>query len=227
MSVRLVVFDIAGTTVRDKGSVADAFMEAAAQYGVQVPREEVNKVMGFRKKEAIRILLDKFYLEPVEVLDGLIENIHDSFTRNMVSFYEQDEELAPLPHVEETFAWLKERGIRIALNTGFTRPITNAILHRLHWDSNGVIDMVITSDEVPEGRPHPYMIGAIMKQLQVADPRQVVKVGDTEVDVAEGRNAGCGLVVSVTTGAYTRNELEQYSPDSIIDSLAELPPLIQ
>lgn len=227
MSVQLVVFDMAGTTVRDKGSVADAFMEAAGQYGVQVPREEVNKVMGFRKKEAIRILLDKFYLEPVEDLDGLIENIHDTFTRSMVSFYEQDQDLAPLPHAEKTFAWLKERGIKIALNTGFTRPITNAILHRLQWDNKEVIDMVISSDEVPEGRPHPYMIEAIMKQLQVTDPGQVVKVGDTEVDVAEGRNAGCGLVVSVTTGAYTRNELEQYSPDNIIDSLAELPPLIQ
>lgn len=227
MSIQLVIFDMAGTTVRDQGSVADAFMEAAAQFGVKVPREEVNKVMGFRKKEAIRILLDKFYLEHNEDVDGLIEKIHDAFTRNMISFYEQDTELAPLPYAEEIFAWLKQRGIKIALNTGFTRPITDTILQRLHWDNNGVIDMVITSDEVPEGRPHPYMIAAIMKQLQVTDSRQVVKVGDTEVDVEEGRNADCGLVVSVTTGAYTRSQLEQYSPDTIIDSLAELPLLIQ
>lgn len=227
MSIKLVVFDIAGTTVRDKGSVAEAFMKAAGKFGVAVPHEEVNKVMGFRKKEAIRILLDKFYLERKEDVEVLIEKIHDAFTRNMIDFYEQDAGLAPLPHAEATFAWLKERGIKIALNTGFTRPITDAILKRLQWDTNGVIDMVITSDEVPEGRPHPYMIAAIMKQLQVTDPSQVAKVGDTEVDIEEGRNAACGLVVSVTTGAYTRSELEQYKPDTIIDSLAEFPPLIQ
>lgn len=226
MAVQLVVFDIAGTTVRDKGSVADAFMEAAAQYGISVPHEEVNKVMGFRKKEAIRILLNKFYLEQ-EDIDGLIEKIHDAFTHNMISFYKQDTELAALPYAEETFAWLKQRGIKIALNTGFTRPITDTILQRLQWNSKGMIDMVITSDEVPEGRPRPYMIAAIMKQLEIADAGQVAKVGDTEVDVEEGRNAGCGLVVGVTTGAYTRSELEQYNPDTIIDSLAELPPLIQ
>ncbi|NII23897.1 HAD-IA family hydrolase [Pseudoflavitalea sp. X16] len=226
MAIQLVVFDIAGTTVRDKGSVADAFMAAAAQYGVSVPREEVNKVMGFRKKEAIRILLDKFYLEQDDT-EGLIEKIHDAFTHNMISFYKQDAELAALPHAEETFAWLKQRGIKIALNTGFTRNITDTILQRLQWKSNGMIDMVITSDEVPEGRPKPYMIAAIMKQLDIADAGQVAKVGDTEVDVEEGRNAGCGLVVGVTTGAYTRSELEQYKPDTIIDSLAELPPLIQ
>jgi phosphonatase-like hydrolase len=227
MSIKLVVFDIAGTTVRDKGSVAEAFMKAAAQFGITVPLEEVNKVMGFRKKEAIRILLDKFYLERKEDVEVLIEKIHDAFTRNMIDFYEQDVELAPLPHAEASFAWLKERGIKIALNTGFTRPITDTILKRLKWDTNGVIDMVITSDEVPEGRPHPYMIAAIMKQLNVADPAEVAKVGDTEVDVEEGRNAACGLVVSVTTGAYTRSELEQYHPDMIIDSLAEFPTLIQ
>ncbi|WP_315820168.1 HAD-IA family hydrolase [Paraflavitalea speifideaquila] len=227
MSIQLVVFDIAGTTVRDKGSVADAFIAAAALFGVEVPREEVNKVMGLRKKEAIRILLDKFYLEQKEYIEALIEKIHTVFTHNMVSFYEQDEMLAPLPHVEETFGWLKQRGIRIALNTGFTRPITDAILKRLQWDKNDVIDMVITSDEVPEGRPHPYMIHAIMKQLGITDPKQVAKVGDTEVDVEEGRNVGCGLVVSVTTGAYSRSLLEQYHPDRIIDSLAEFPPLIQ
>jgi phosphoglycolate phosphatase-like HAD superfamily hydrolase len=54
----------------------------------------------------------------------------------------------------------------------------------------------------------------------------VVKVGDTEVDVLEGRNAQCGKVIAVTTGAYTRAQLEQYSPDHIIDSLEQLPQYI-
>jgi phosphoglycolate phosphatase-like HAD superfamily hydrolase len=54
----------------------------------------------------------------------------------------------------------------------------------------------------------------------------VLKVGDTEVDVNEGRNANCGMVVAVTTGAFTREQLEQYKPDYILDSLAELPILL-
>jgi phosphoglycolate phosphatase-like HAD superfamily hydrolase len=97
----------------------------------------------------------------------------------------------------------------------------------LHWNNGeSKIDYVIASDEVPEGRPYPFMIQTIMKQLQITDSKQVVKIGDTEVDVQEGRNAECGLVVSVTTGAYSRDQLEQYHPDHIIDSLSELPSLI-
>jgi phosphonatase-like hydrolase len=144
----------------------------------------------------------------------------------MIRHYEEDTTLSPLPFVEETFADLKQRGVKIALNTGFPRSIADTILRRLNWEAGKTIDAVIASDEVPEGRPHPYMIRSVMEQLQVTDSNAVAKVGDTEVDVEEGRSAGCGLVVSVTTGAYSRVQLEQYKPDKIIDSLAELSSLI-
>lgn len=131
-----------------------------------------------------------------------------------------------MPEAEAIFHWLQQRGIRIALNTGFTRVVTDTILRKIGWEEGKTIDKVICSDEVPQGRPHPYMIQTIMQQLQIEDSKAVVKVGDTQVDVEEGRNAGCGLVISVTTGAYTRSELEPFHPDHIIDSLSELQSLI-
>lgn len=218
---------MAGTTVRDRGNVADAFLAACKEHGIELERAEVKKVMGFRKIDAIRMLLSQVPLAAGIDKEELIEQLHETFTKKMISFYEQDTELSPLPHAEELFDWLKQRGVKIALNTGFTRAITDTILNRLHWNNSANIDFVITSDEVPEGRPHPYMIQSIMKALEVTDAGSVVKIGDTEVDVKEGRSAGCGLVISVTTGAYTRSQLEQYHPDKIIDSLAELPSLIQ
>ncbi len=222
MSVELVIFDMAGTTVRDKGNVASSFISAFAENGIDVPLPDVKKIMGFRKKDAIRILLDKYYSSHTGNLEELIEKIHDSFTRTMIGFYEQDQELMPLPFAEEIFQQLKDKGIKIALNTGFTHAIAETILKRLHWDANRNIDFVIASDEVPQGRPYPYMIHTIMERLEVKEAANVVKIGDTEVDIEEGRNAGCGLVISVTTGAYTRQQLEQYGPDKIIDSLSEL-----
>ena len=219
-SIQLVVFDIAGTTVRDTGNVAKAFIEAFREFDIEVSASPVNQVMGFRKKDAIRMLLASADNE------ALIEQIHEVFIRNMLASYENDPELMPLPQAEETFQQLKQQGIKVALNTGFTRAVTNAILQRLQWTTPETIDMVLCSDEVPEGRPQPDMIKAIMQQLDVTDSKAVVKVGDTRVDVEEGRNAGCGLVVSVTTGAYSRNELALCKPDHIIDSLADLPGLL-
>jgi phosphoglycolate phosphatase-like HAD superfamily hydrolase len=55
----------------------------------------------------------------------------------------------------------------------------------------------------------------------------VVKVGDTPVDVEEGRQVRVGFVVAVTTGAFERAALRACAPDHVIDSLAELPPLLE
>lgn len=225
MKYELVVFDMAGTTVSDKGNVNDAFRSAFLESGISVSIADVDTVMGYRKIEAIEIILKK-YLEAMEYDAASIQLIHDSFTSRMVSFYENDLDLSPLPQVLETFSILKSKGFKIALNTGFTRVITDVILKRLGWDVSGIIDAVVCSDEVQEGRPHPFMIRKIMEQLGVSDSSKLVKVGDTSVDVLEGQFAGCGLVVAVTTGAYTREQLEEYQPDYIIDSLQELPALI-
>ncbi len=226
-SIQLVVFDIAGTTIRDNGNVAEAFISAFRDYGFEMPLPEVKLVMGFRKIDAIALLLEKF--APEKAADEvLIDRIHTRFIDKMIEFYLNDETLSPFPHTEKVFAALKGKGIKIALNTGFTRSITDTILHRLRWDDRSeLIYQVICSDEVPHGRPSADMINTLIEDLGISSPKNVLKVGDTEVDVQEGRNAACGKVVSVTTGAYTREQLQQYNPDYIIDDLEQLLPIIE
>ena len=225
MAIELVVFDIAGTTVTDKGNINDFFRKAFSNEGIAVDAAEVDEVMGYRKREAIQIMVDR-YMPGLENIDEIVDNIHEDFTRNMVAFYETCEGLSPLPFAEKVFLELQNNKINVALNTGFTRVITEPILKRLGWDTASFIDAVICSDEVPEGRPHPYMIQQLMEKLAIKYAENVAKVGDTKVDIEEGQNAGCGMVVAVTTGAYTKEQLIRYKPDHIIDSLLLLPSLI-
>jgi phosphonatase-like hydrolase len=222
-NVALVVFDIAGTTVKDNGNVANAFMYALKQFGYTVPRKEVNYIMGYKKPEAISMMLEKFYPGEMEKKLGLVEHIHTLFIDTMVQFYENDPELQPMSNAEYIFSQLQSHDIKVALNTGFSKKITDTILKRLGWNRTKLIDRVISSDEVENGRPSADMIHAIMKATGIANSAQVVKVGDTEVDILEGRNAGCGLVVSVSTGAYSRRQLLAYKPDAVIDDISELP----
>src|ERR1700744_746988 len=178
-SIQLVVFDIAGTTVRDNGNVAGAFISAFRDFGFKIPKDEVKKVMGLRKMDAIAILLEKFAPELKED-EVLIDRIHTVFIDKMIEFYIGDETLAPLPHAEAVFSALKGQGIKVALNTGFTRSITDTILHRLRWDERSpLIDRVICSDEVENGRPHPDMIKALVSGLGIGSAANVLKVGDT------------------------------------------------
>jgi phosphonatase-like hydrolase len=225
MSIELVVFDIAGTTVADKGNVNDFFRKAFSNAGIIVRASDVNEVMGYRKREAIEIIVEKYNFG-FENDAELIDAIHEDFTKQMVAFYETYEGLSRLPFAEKVFLELQHNKVKVALNTGFTRAITTPILKRLGWDKASFINAVICSDEVPEGRPHPYMIQELMHKLKINNPENVVKVGDTKVDIEEGQNAGCGVVVAVTTGAYTKEQLVKYQPDYIIDSLQILPSLI-
>lgn len=225
MSIALVVFDIAGTTVSDNGHVNAAFHNAFLNAGYNISRHDIDKVMGYRKTDAIKMILSQYGLAN-GIQKNLVEIIHNDFTAKMIGFYRTDDELVPLPFAEEAFKILQDNMVKVALNTGFTRAITDTILQRLQWDNNPLINAVICSDEVPEGRPQPFMINALMAQLQIPSAGAVAKVGDTEVDILEGRNAGCGKVIAVATGAYTKEELTSFHPDHLIDSLQQLPALI-
>ncbi len=70
------------------------------------------------------------------------------------------------------------------------------------------------------------MIWLAMEQFGITDASEVVKVGDSIIDIEEGQNAGCGISVGITTGAHTRAQLESANPEAIIDDLLELLPLL-
>ena len=226
MSIALVVFDIAGTTVSDNGNINDFFRKTFLNAGItDVDPYDVNDVMGYRKKEAIEIIVEK-YKPGFEKDHVFIDSIHEDFTKQMVAYYETCKDLQPLPFAEKVFQKLHDNNIKVALNTGFTKIITAPILKRLGWDKASFIDQIICSDEVPEGRPHPFMIEKLMERVNVTFPEDVAKIGDTRADIEEGLNAGCGMVIGITTGAFAKEDLIKYHPDYVIDSLQELLPLI-
>ncbi len=219
---QLAVFDISGTTVKDNGNITQSFLFALKKFGYTVELKEVNRVRGYNKQLAIRMLLERCYPGEINANNGLVKSIHDLFLERMASLYQNDPHLEPLAYAEIVFSHLHKEGAKVALNTGFPKSITNIIMERLNWREAGLVDHVISSDEVEKGRPAPDMIQAIMHKLGVLDTSTVAKIGDTEVDTLEGRMAGCGLVVGVSTGVYTNSQLESYYPDAVIDDLSEL-----
>jgi phosphoglycolate phosphatase-like HAD superfamily hydrolase len=85
----------------------------------------------------------------------------------------------------------------------------------------------VTSDEVKRGRPFPDMVLKAMELAGISDPNGVAKVGDTSSDMLQGTSAKCGLVIGVTTGAFTRQELENEPHTHIAESLQEVLHIIQ
>jgi phosphonatase-like hydrolase len=222
MPIKLVVFDIAGTTVKDDHDVSKAFQAALKKSNYEVPLELINPLMGYEKNLAIRQILRLHEHNDAKITTALVTKIHEEFVRQMIDHYRSEPGIEPLPNVEETFSQLHAMGIQVGINTGFSRDIADTIVDRLQWKEKGLVDHVVGSDEVELGRPHPYMIQKMMIDGRIERSMEVAKVGDTEVDVREGQNAGCRYVIGVTTGIFTREELEPYNPTHIIDDMSEL-----
>jgi phosphonatase-like hydrolase len=227
MPIKLVVFDMAGTTVKDNREVTKAFYHALKKYGYEVPLDAIDMLMGYEKTLAIRQMLQLHEPDEEQITGELIHNIHQDFVKNMIDFYSSSPDIAPLPNVEETFAALKANGVQVGINTGFSRDIAQTIADRLQWEEKGLIDHLVGSDEVELGRPHPFMIQKMMLKGGIENADEVAKVGDTEVDIREGQNAGCRYNIGITTGSFTRAELEKYNPTHIIDDIAQVLDIIK
>ncbi|MGH7592891.1 MAG: HAD family hydrolase [Gemmatimonadales bacterium] len=226
MAIRLVVFDVAGTTVRDGGgAVQQAMRDAIAATGLTLREGAMAGVTGLAKPQAIRVLLEGH--GRTELLPRA-DSIHADFVARMRRYYREDDRVAPVDGAVQTFGALRDAGIRVALNTGFSRIVLDEILRRLGWvGTAGPVDATIASDEVARGRPYPDMIDALRTSLGGVPYTEVAKVGDTPVDLQEGTMARCGLVVGVLSGAHDHASLMPHPNDALIASVAELPALLR
>lgn len=222
--IDLVVFDMAGTTVSDRDYVANAFQKAFQNHDLLVSEMEVNPLMGYPKPIAIQMVLGK---QEIEFDEELVNKIHKDFVGEMIDFYEYSPFVKAMPDAEDIFFYFKERGVPIALNTGFSKNIAQTIIDRFQWKQRGLIDEFIASDEVEKGRPYADMIETLKKRVGVGEESIIMKVGDTVADILEGQNANCKYVVAVTTGATPKEVLNEYSPTHIISSLKEIPGILE
>ena len=222
MALELVIFDLAGTTVRDNRDVHRALLRALNDDGVEVSIEQVNEVMGIPKPIAIEQLLLQNYKGKRNINEGWIQQIHQRFRDYMIDFYRFDPNVSEKEGVSNLFLQLRERGILVGVDTGFDRAITQPLLDRLGWLRNDLIDVSITSDEVPRGRPFPDMIYKSMALTGVNNPAFVAKVGDTVSDLQEGSSAGCQWVIGVTDGAFTREELRKAPHTHLVEDVREV-----
>jgi phosphonatase-like hydrolase len=219
MKAKLIVFDIAGTTLEDKeDAVATAFSKAMAESGFDLDSTDIKKIMGYKKREAIKMLLvnNKHSAD-----EALINKLHDTFIEQVNKYYKKAD-IREINGISELFRKLKARDVFVTLNTGFSRSTTDIIINRLKWLEDGLIDGSIASDEVAYGRPEPDMIRELSSRFEISDPRLIFKVGDTPSDLLEGKNAGCGKTIGVLYGTHNRSELEGYPHDYLAEDIEDL-----
>jgi phosphonatase-like hydrolase len=218
-AIKLVIFDVAGTIVEDRGEVVGAFSTALEKHGVAHTAAELKEWKGASKQEVIRHFVER-QGGGAAVLESAVAIVYADFRIALERHYRENG-IVPIPGVDKTFTRLRERGIKMATTSGFYREVSDLILERAGW--RDIFAASISSSDVAMGRPAPYMIFRAMEAARVTSVREVVNVGDTPLDLRAGTNAGVREVVGVLTGLHGEERLQQEPHTALLPSVGDLP----
>ncbi|MCV4285668.1 phosphonoacetaldehyde hydrolase [Pseudomonas capsici] len=252
--LQAVILDWAGTVV-DFGSFAPTriFVEAFAEFDIDISLRQARGPMGLGKWDHIRTLCDQpavaeqFYKRfGRQPSDADVTAIYERFMPLQIA--RVAEHSAPIPGALEAVAKLRERGLKIGSCSGYPKAVMEKVVD-LAAAAGYRADHVVATDEVPKGRPGPAQALANVIALEIDDVAACVKVDDTEPGILEGRGAGMWTVALRFSGNFLGLNWEQFQalseeqlavereridslfvasrPHYLIDTLADLPPIIE
>jgi phosphoglycolate phosphatase len=224
--ITVACLDMAGTTVRDEGTVMSAFTEAIAAFNLPVrdfnaAMKYVRDTMGQSKIEVFRCILGS---------EDAAQEANATFERHYAAAVAAGD-VSPMPGAAELFAACRAAGIRVCLSTGFSPATRDAIIAALGWAD--VADLVLSPADAGRGRPWPDMPLTALLRLGGGSVHELAVVGDTPSDIESGLRAGAGLVAGVLSGDSARPDLEAVPERTglpgkpvILDSVADLLPYL-
>lgn len=203
--VKAVILDWAGTTV-DFGSFAPTavFLRLFESRGVTISPVDARSGMGLMKKDHLRTILACHSVanawktvHGAAASEADIDRMFEDFIPMQASVLVEYAE--PITGLQEVIKELRARSIKIGSTTGYLRQMMD-ILAPEAAQRGYTPDCIVCPDEVPAGRPYPWMCYQNAMQLGVYPMAAMVKVGDTLPDIEEGLNAGMWVVGLSLTG---------------------------
>lgn len=253
MKVRACIFDLGGTIV-DRYSITPlkSLIETFKLHNININNKLIFDDMGIDKKIHIgNILEDKYiyqkwfqeYKRNPDYNDVL--KLHQTFKNIQM---EKSHKIDIIPETYSTFEFLKNDNIKIGTTTGFDKKNAD-IIGRVLNTNLCKLDNIVSSTCVKKSRPHCDMIYKNMRDLEVSNPKTMIKIDDTNVGIKEGKNAGLWTVGVARWSTYmnilpeninnmndiiirerlerSKEKLKLSQPDFIIETLDELPNIIE
>ncbi len=220
-NVKLLVSDMAGTIINEKGLIYTAMKNTLTRMGFCVSDADVKTWHGRDKEHVLYTHINsKNNIVSENYNEHVVKQASMRLIDELDKVYFQDKNIELIDNnLLQFFDDLRRDGIKVALNTGYPQDFQHKIIH--HFNLQNHIDTWISSSQVVAGRPHPYMIQKLIEDCEIPSAKNVAKIGDTINDIVEGKNAGCVLNIGVMTGADTRDELLQHT-DVVINKITDL-----
>ncbi|MCD6250203.1 MAG: HAD family hydrolase [candidate division Zixibacteria bacterium] len=208
--IRHLIFDLDGTLIDSSRGVVDA-----VNYSLRLmnqPEQPAGRIRAF-----IGYPLEVMYPEFTDApLAELRHHFQIRARETMVS------STVALPDVDRTLTTLKDAGYRLAVATTKIQRHVGGILDRFGWSS--LFDVTVGADDVEQVKPSPDAFILAMYRMG-ASPSDSIAIGDTINDIAAAQAVPM-RVVAVTSPYGDNSEMLARNPDHHLESVAELPALL-
>jgi phosphoglycolate phosphatase len=215
----MVLIDVDGTLVDSVPDLAYCVDEMMKQLDMPIHGEDkVRNWVGNGVERLVRrALIGKLEGEPDEAL-------YDRAYPVFLELYSENtsKRSCLYPGVKEGLEYLKGEGYKMGCVTNKAAQFTEPLLKDL-----GVSDyfsIIISGDTLPEKKPDPMPLLHAAKFFKVA-PEQALMIGDSISDVKAARAAGFHIVC-MSYGYNHGVDIREAKPDGVMDSMAELPELL-
>ncbi len=205
MRLQGMILDWAGTVV-DHGSRAPVvtLQEVFAAARVPISIAEARMFMGLAKKSHIQRTLE---IPRVRAEWGRVhgsapaaadtEALYECFVPKQLECLRQYSDV--IAGVAAAVGRFRSQGLKIGTTTGYTRTMLDYLVANAR-EQGFEPDSSVCPDEVPSGRPTPWMCYLNAIRLERFPLSTYVKIGDTPSDIEEGLNAGMWTIGITRTG---------------------------
>lgn len=213
MDIKAVLFDMDGLIFDTEGLYKVSWQHAATEQGFVLDDEFYRAFIGVQDAECERRVTDRFG----DKLD--LERFKQ--VRDTDFHVRRDKGVDYKPGFDLLFEQLKTKGLKCALVT--SSALAEVKHHFAGSEYLAQFDVVITSEDVKNGKPHPDCYRMASEQLDIA-PADCLVLEDSNNGMRAGLDAGCKAVMIPDLLSPSEDVAER--AHAVLDSLAEVPRLL-
>jgi len=205
-----VIFDWDGTLANTRNVIVISFQRALTEINCNVSNEYIERRIGIGAAETFREILRA---ANVPFDEGLVEDLVERKSELEIELANQ---VKLFPGVRELLEVLSGK-IKMGLASMNNRSV---IMHMVEAkELKKYFEVILTAESISKSKPNPEIFLKAASELKAA-PQQCVVIEDSIFGVKAAKSAKMGCV-AVTTGVYSKEELEEERPDLTVHSLQD------